>query len=117
MRLEAIRAASFFPVAEAVEVPLISADHPSDEYLDYTRGETMKTLEPYWRKAVAEGKPIAVTSEAGSRFFLGRLRLEELLKMKRTRAIDIELLCANGSATKFAARPWPTWRSSTRSPP
>ena len=94
VRLEAVRAASFFPVAEAVEVPLISADHPTDEYLDYTRGETMKTLEPYWRKAVAEGKPIAVTSEAGSRFFLGRLRLEELLKMKRTRAIDIELLLA-----------------------
>ena len=96
VRLEAVRAASFFPVAEAVEVPLISADHPTDEYLDYTRGETMKTLEPYWRKAVAEGKPIAVSSEAGSRFFLGRLRLEELLKMKRTRAIDIELLLRNG---------------------
>ena len=40
--------------------PLISAEHPTDEYLDYTRGETMKALEPYWRKAVAEGKPIAV---------------------------------------------------------
>ena len=66
VRLEAVRAASFFPVAEAVEVPLISADHPTDEYLDYTRGETMKTLEPYWRKAVAAGKPIAVTSEAGT---------------------------------------------------
>jgi putative heme-binding domain-containing protein len=96
VRLEAVRAASFFPLAEAVEVPLISADHPTDEYLDYTRGETMKTLEPYWRKAVAEGKPIAVTSEAGSRFFLGRLRLEELLKMKRTRSIDIELLLRDG---------------------
>ena len=56
VRLEAIRAASFFPVAEAVEVPLISADHPTDEYLDYTRGETMKTLEPYWRKAIADGQ-------------------------------------------------------------
>ena len=75
---------------------MISADHPTDEYLDYTRGETMKTLEPYWRKAIAEGKPIAVTSEAGTRFFLGRLGIDELLKMKRTRAIDLELLLRNG---------------------
>ena len=96
VRLEAVRAASFFPVAEAVEVPLISADHPTDEYLDYTRGETMKTLEPYWRKAIAAGKPIAVTSEAGTRFFLGRLSIDELLKMKRTRGIDLELLLRKG---------------------
>jgi putative heme-binding domain-containing protein len=96
VRLEAIRAASFFPVAEAVEVPLISADHPTDEYLDYTRGETMKTLEPYWRKAIAVGQRIAVTSDAGSRFFLSRLGIDELLKMKRTRGIDLELLRRNG---------------------
>ena len=96
VRLEAIRAASFFPVAEAVEVPLISADLPTDEYLDYTRGETMKTLEPYWRKAIALGKPIAITSDAGTRFFLGRLSIDELLEMKRTRGIDLELLRRNG---------------------
>ena len=96
VRLEAIRAASFFPVAEAVEVPLIAADHPTDEYLDYTRGETMKALEPFWRKAIAAGKPIAVTSDAGARFFLGRLGIEELLKMRRTRGVDLELLLRKG---------------------
>ena len=96
VRLEAVRAASFFPVAEAVEVALISAEHPTDEYLDYTRGETMKTLEPYWKKAIAEGRPIAFTSEAGARFFLGRLSTDELLKMTRTRAVDLELLFRQG---------------------
>jgi len=96
VRLEAIRAASFFPFAEAVEVPLISADQPTDEYLDYTRGETMKTLEPYWRTAIAAGKPIALTSEAGTRFFLGRIGVDDLLKMKRTRGIDLELLRRKG---------------------
>ena len=30
VRLEAVRAASFFTVPEAVEVPLISAEHPTD---------------------------------------------------------------------------------------
>ncbi len=92
VRLEAVRAASFFRVAEAVEIPLISAELPTDEYLDYTRGETMKTLEPYWRKAIADGKSIAITSDAGNRFFLGRLNTDELLKLKRTRAVDLELL-------------------------
>ena len=47
VRLEAVRAASFFTVPEAVEVPLITAEHPSDYYLDYTRGETMRALDPY----------------------------------------------------------------------
>ncbi len=96
VRLEAVRAASFFPVPEAVEVPLISADHPTDEYLDYTRGETMKTLEPYWRKALAAGQPIPVTSDAGTRFFLGRISTDELLKMKRSKGIDLELLLRKG---------------------
>ena len=96
VRLEAIRAASFFPVPEAVEIPLISSDHPTDEYLDYTRSETMKTLEPYWRKALADGQPIPVTSDAGSRFFLTRINTDELLKMKRTRGIDLELLLRKG---------------------
>ncbi len=96
VRLEAIRAASFFPVPEAVEVPLISADSPTDEYLDYTRAETMKTLEPYWRKALADGKPVPVTSDAGTRFFLSRISTDELLKMKRTKGIDQELLLRKG---------------------
>lgn len=96
VRLEAVRAASFFPVPEAVEVALISAGHPTDEYLEYTRAETMKTLEPYWRKAVAEGRPILTYSEAGARFFLGRLGTDELLKMTRTRGVDLELLRRKG---------------------
>ena len=92
VRLEAVRAASFFEVPEAVEIPLISAESPTDPSLDYLRGETMKTLEPVWRKAVAEGKTIAFTSEAGARFFLGRINTDELLKMNRSRSIDLELL-------------------------
>jgi glucose/arabinose dehydrogenase len=96
VRLEAVRAASFFTVPEAVEVALISADHPSDAYLDYTRGETMKALEPYWKRAVAEGRPIAVTSAAGARFFLGTMSTDQLLKMKRGRAVDLELLFRKG---------------------
>ena len=38
---------------------------PTDQYLDFIRGETMKTLDPLWKKAVAEGQRIAFTSDAG----------------------------------------------------
>lgn len=92
VRLEAVRAASFSKAPEAIEIPLISAEHPTDEYLDYVRNETMKALEPYWKQAVAEGRKIAVTSEAGMRYLLKNISTEELLQMPRDRAVLVELL-------------------------
>ena len=45
VRLEAIRAASFFRVPEAIEVVFIADDQPTDPYLDlHARGETMKAI-------------------------------------------------------------------------
>jgi putative heme-binding domain-containing protein len=44
VRLEAVRAASFFKEPEAIEVFLIAAERPSDQYLDFVRGETMRAL-------------------------------------------------------------------------
>ncbi len=101
VRLEAVRAASFYTVPEAVEVPLISSEHASDQYLDYTRSETMKTLEPYWKKAIAEGRRIAFTSDAGMRFFLRSVNTDELLKMKRSRGVYLELLFRNGVRDEY----------------
>jgi putative heme-binding domain-containing protein len=101
VRLEAVRAASFFPAAEAVEVVLISADLPSDRYLEFLRGETMKTLEPYWKKAIAEGKEIALTSEAGARYFCRNLTTDELLKLKRSRPVFLELLFRKGIRDEY----------------
>ncbi len=96
VRIEAVRAASFFDAPEAVEIPLIASEHPVDDYLDYVRAETMKTIEPYWRDAVAKGRPIAITSDVGARFFLSKLSLDDLLKTKRSRAVDLELLNRKG---------------------
>ena len=48
-----LSAASFFTAPEAIEVALISADQPSDPYLDFVRGETLKALEPHVKKATA----------------------------------------------------------------
>src|SRR5262249_1493877 len=96
VRLEAVRAASFFTVAEAVEIPLISAERASDVYLEFVRAETLKALDPYVKKAIAEGKQIAFTSAAGARFFLKNVSTDDLLKMKRTEGVFVELLFRKG---------------------
>jgi putative heme-binding domain-containing protein len=96
VRLEAVRAASFFKEPEALEIALISADQPSDEYIDFVRAEALKTLEPYWKKAVSEGQEIAFTSDAGARFFLRTVGTEDLLKLKRTRGVLRELMVRPG---------------------
>ncbi len=96
VRLEAVRAASFFKEPEAVEVVLIAQEQPSDIYLDYTRGETMKTLDPIWKSALASNKPINVTSEAGVRYLLRGLPLDQLLNQTRTATVNRELLYRAG---------------------
>ena len=45
VRLEAVRAASFFHDPKATEVALESLAHPQDPYLEYTLKETLDTLE------------------------------------------------------------------------
>src|SRR5207237_10028830 len=63
VRLEAVRAASFLSVPEAIEVPLLSAEQPSDEALEVVRAETMKAPEPYSRKPLPEGRPMEPTND------------------------------------------------------
>ena len=51
VRLEAVRACSFFKDAgAATEVALESVNHPQDDYLKYTLDETMKTLDRLAKK-------------------------------------------------------------------
>jgi glucose/arabinose dehydrogenase len=47
VRLEAVRAASFFRVSEAAEVALASLAQPQDRFLTYTLDQTMNTLKPF----------------------------------------------------------------------
>jgi putative heme-binding domain-containing protein len=101
VRLEAVRAASFFTAPEAIEVALISEDRPTDKYLDYTRGETVKALDPSVKKAVAEGKDIPFTTPAGARYIVKNVSTDQLLKMKRTQAVYLELLFRKGVRDEF----------------
>ncbi len=96
VRLEVVRAASFFTDPEALDVALSTTESASDYYLDYTRGETLRALEPHVKKALADGKPVEFTSEAAARYFLDRVDADGLLKMKRTRSVLLEILFRKG---------------------
>lgn len=101
VRLEAVRAASFFTQPDAVEVALIAADQPTDYYLDYVIKETKREVEPNWKAALAKGQTIPVTSEPGARFFLRNISNDALLKAKKSTAVYNEILMRHGLQENF----------------
>lgn len=92
VRLEAVRACSFFREARAAEVALIALKHPTDEYLTFVLNETLRQLEPYWKPAIAQGAPLAADNAAGIDFLLARVGTAELLKLPRTPTLYHALL-------------------------
>ncbi len=84
VRLQAARAASFFSSLDAVEVALAASKKPIDYYLDYTIGETLRQLRPFWRKSIEEGGKVGGGDPASLRYLLRSLTVAELLKMAPT---------------------------------
>jgi putative heme-binding domain-containing protein len=101
VRLEAVRAASFFTAPEAAEVVFVAQDKPADQYIDHVAKETMKTLGPIVKEAIAAKKPIKFTTRAGARYFLKSVATDDLLKMDRTPAVYTELLFRPGVRDEF----------------
>jgi len=52
VRLEVVRALSFFDTTEAVEVSLLATKQPTDYWLDYTLQHTLNALESRWKPAL-----------------------------------------------------------------
>ena len=96
VRLEVVRAASFFTDLDALDVALSTTSKPSDYYIDYARGETLRALEPHVNRALAEGRDVEFSSDAAARYFLDRVDADGLLKMKRTRSVLLEILFRKG---------------------
>jgi len=92
VRLEAVRAASFLKTPEALDIPFIAADKPADPYVDFVRGETLRALEPVWRGALADKKPIDLKNDGAVRFLLRGTSLEALLAGKKTPLVLREIL-------------------------
>jgi putative heme-binding domain-containing protein len=96
VRLEAVRAASFFKQPEALEVLLVAQEKPTDQYLDLVRGESLRALQPYVTQAINGGRKIAFRTAAGARYFLRTVSNEDLMRMERTPGVLAELLFRPG---------------------
>jgi glucose/arabinose dehydrogenase/azurin len=83
VRLEAVRAASFFRSADAAHIAVAAKKYSTDYYLDYALKETLRQLEPYWQKALLSD---AGNSEAMAQL-VKSLNTTDLLKVKRTPAV------------------------------
>jgi len=84
VRLEAVRAASFFDgkdVSAALDIAYASLEKPSDYYLDYTFNETLKQL-----KAVGGGNALP-SDPAVLAKMLGRLNDDDLRKATDSEAV------------------------------
>jgi putative heme-binding domain-containing protein len=101
VRLEAVRAASFFTVPEAAEVVFIAQDKPQDLYITHVIGETMKVLGPIVQRAIANKQPIKFTTPAGARYFLKSVPNDDLVKMDRSPAVYLEMLFRPGIRDEF----------------
>ncbi len=96
VRLESVRAASFLTQPEAAEIPIIASEKPMDRYLTFQRQETMRVLDPILKAALAKGEEVNFTTTAGRRYLLKSYRVDQLLKLERTRAVNLELLYRSG---------------------
>lgn len=96
VRLEAVRAASFFRDARAADVALMALKHPTDYYINYALSETMGTLEPYWKGAIAAGQSLAGDNPAGAEYLLSKVSTAELVKMSRSAPVYHALLSRDG---------------------
>ena len=97
VRLHAARAASFFPSLDSVEVALAATKKPIDYYLDYTIGETLRQLRPFWRKSIEEGGKVG-GDLASLRYLLRSLSVAEILKMTPTPDVLENILSRSGVA-------------------
>ncbi len=84
VRLEAVRALSFFPQWEAADIALEALKKPRDYYLDYCLKETLKQLQPYWRKAIADGEPFCRDNPAGINEIIATISTDDLAKLPST---------------------------------
>ncbi|MAE75261.1 MAG: dehydrogenase [Planctomycetes bacterium] len=110
VRLEAIVAASFFDAPKAASVALEALRHPVDKFIDYALVETMKTLQPYWKKGLRDGSACAADNRAGMEYLLRKISDNDLLPLPPSPAVHEAMLTRHGlkpaalrvAATKLA---------------
>jgi azurin/lysophospholipase L1-like esterase len=87
VRVEAVRACSFFESWEAADIALAVLKQPTDYYLDYVLKETMHQLERWWKPAIAEGRPLAADNAKGIDYILAQVPTAGLAKLPRSEGV------------------------------
>ncbi len=82
-RLEALLGLSYLESEPAARAALRALEQPTDYYLDYTLGETVDTLKPWWQPALEEGDDRTTTlldelAPAAGNYLLRRLPTTDL---------------------------------------
>ncbi len=100
VRLEAVRALSFFQTAEATAIALEALNHPRDRFLTHTLDQALSTLTRF-QQTPAGRITLVRTTPAAVEYQLGRLSNADLARVERTpspndRAIYTALLTRKG---------------------
>ena len=101
VRLEAVRACSFFEDPQAAEIALEVLMYPTDYYIDYTLRHTMRRQEPFWMPSLGAGQPFAVGNDAGLKYITSRVATPDLLGMARSKPVYQELLSRDGIVFQY----------------
>jgi putative heme-binding domain-containing protein len=96
VRLEVVVATSFFNEPEAVVVALDTLRHPSDKFLAYALDESMRALEPVWKRALQDGVPIVAGNPEGESYLLSSVTSEELVLLPRSPSVFRAMLTREG---------------------
>ncbi|MCA9103412.1 MAG: HEAT repeat domain-containing protein, partial [Planctomycetales bacterium] len=92
VRLEAVRAGSFFRDPQAAEIVLTVLEQPMDQYLNFVLTETLRQLEPFWREALADDPDFAADAPTGLARLLEQVPTPELVKLPGRPAVYEALL-------------------------
>ncbi len=96
VRLEAVRALSFVPTADAASTALQVLAQPMDYYLHYVLDSTMTTLEPAWKPVLTTGGRFGGDNAAGLAYVLDRLAPADLVRVQRSTPVHRALLSRQG---------------------
>ncbi len=101
VRLEAVRAASWFDTPQAAEAALRALALPTDDYLDYVLEHTTKRLQRHWLPVLTRGETFASDVPAAVPYLLKQLTLEELLDLPSGVNVLEELLSRTGTPPQY----------------